>query len=237
MESVDDPEVTINFDKKMTEAHKRILKEFAEMKDIRAELTQTHREFVRMARDEVIKKCADDEILFETIERLTTDQHHKNESLLEKQHALTEVASNSEQKEIQKNTFIREMEKLQEEKDKAKELIESQNKTNKDRLKNLQKARFIFEENLRMEMRKIDDDRLQFVFRSIDAAHPDRPYVITIELSKEGSYQSVSSKPALEGLPDLERRLQETNKLAVFLKKAREQFISQARQEGVKNQE
>ncbi|XP_077392089.1 kinetochore protein Spc25 [Festucalex cinctus] len=236
MVSIDDPEVTVSFDKKRTEAHNRKLKEFAEMKDICSELTHAHREFVRMSRDGVLKKCADDEILFETIERLTADQHHKNASLLEKERTLTQITSDIEQKEMQKKTFIQEIEKLQEEKNKAKEWIESQHKTNKDRLKNLQKARLFFEENLRMEMRKIDDDRLQFVFRSIDPAHPNRPYVITVELSKEGSYQSVSSKPALECLPDLERWLQETNKLAVFLKNAREQFISQARQEGGKYQ-
>uniref|UniRef100_A0A3Q2XLZ6 Kinetochore protein SPC25 n=1 Tax=Hippocampus comes TaxID=109280 RepID=A0A3Q2XLZ6_HIPCM len=234
MVSITDVSSTAVFAKERTEAQNRALKAIAELKDIYAELSHSHRQFLKLSRDECMKKFADDEILFETIEALKKGEF-LSESSQEKQRIIAEITSEIEQKEMEKKSLIREFEKLQEEKNKTKERLESQYKANKDRLKNLQKARLIFEDNLGMEIRKIEG-KLQFVFRSIDPDDRNSPYIITMELTKDGSYQTVSSKPTLECLPDLERKLQETKKIAVFLKNVRKQFISQACQEGMKKQ-
>lgn len=115
-------------------------------------------------------------------------------------------------------------------------MIESQNRANKDRLRNLQKARLVFQDHLGLEIRTVlsksqlvKGEKLQFVYRNINPADQDSAYIITMGIKEDGTYQIVSSDPALECLPDLEKRLQETNNLPVFLANVRKEFISQAR--------
>ncbi|XP_061547815.1 kinetochore protein Spc25 [Phycodurus eques] len=226
MTSIADINITVIFEKQRTEKHNRVLKAFAEHNDIIAELSHCHKQFVKLSRDGGLKNCADDEILFETAERFKKDLQHMNAFSQEKRRTIAEIKSNPAQKE--KQTILQEIEDLKEEQSVRRELIESQYKANKDRLKNLKKARLIFQDYLGLEIRKINDEKLQFVFRCIDRPDLNRPYVITMGLKNDRSYQIVSSQPALKCLPDLEKWLQETNNLPVFLKNVRLQFIAQA---------
>ncbi|XP_049583884.1 kinetochore protein Spc25 [Syngnathus scovelli] len=232
MAPITDGNIVSIFAKERTEAHNRALKAIAELTDISAELSYFHRQFLKLVPDTVIKKFADDEVLFETIETYKKDQRHQNESSQQKQHSITKISSEIYQKEMQKMTLMQEIEKSQEERNKTKKLLESQHKENKDKLKKLQKARGTFEDNLKMAIRKIDADKLQFVFQSIDPADQNSPYTITMQFTKDGSYHTVSSKPLLECLPELMGKLQETKKISVFLKNVRKQFISHASQQG-----
>lgn len=200
------------------------------------DLCQSHRQFVKSAHDTCLKKCKDDELLFETIQTFKRDLVKKNPSLKGKRHAISEMISEIQQKEMQKDDIKQKIEKLQEEQAKRKELILSQNKANKDRLRNLQKARGVFQDHLGMEMRTIlgqtqlvKGEKLQFVFRNINPSDQDSAYVVTMGIKEDGSYQIMSSDPALECLPVLESLLQETNNLAAFLANVRKEFISQAR--------
>lgn len=109
------------------------------------------------------------------------DLQQKNTAMEEKQYAISEMESEIEQKELHKDDIIQKIEKLKEEQAKRKEckfmqieslqlqglicdcsvwalffsVIVSQNKANKDRLRNLQKARLVFQDHLGMEIRTI----------------------------------------------------------------------------------
>ncbi|XP_053184655.1 kinetochore protein Spc25 [Scomber japonicus] len=236
MTSITDPKMSDMFTNAMREIHNKHLKAHEEIIDTTVELCQSHRQFVKSALDTCLKKCKEDEMLFETIQTFKKDLQHKSTSLKEKQHAISEVISEVQQKEMQKDILIQKIEKLKGEHAKRKDLIKSQNKANKDRLRNLQKARLVFQDHLGLEIRTIQGktqlvkgEKLQFVFRHINPADQDSAYIVTMGLKEDGSYQIVSSDPSLECLPDLEKRLQETNNLQAFLANIRKEFISQAR--------
>uniref|UniRef100_UPI0037E80ED4 kinetochore protein Spc25 n=1 Tax=Semicossyphus pulcher TaxID=241346 RepID=UPI0037E80ED4 len=236
MTSITDPNMSDRFTSAMEDIHNKQLKTYGEIIDATTELCQSHRQFVKSALDSCSKKCKDDEMLFETIQSFKKDMEQKNASLKEKRHAISEVMSEIQQKEMHKDDIIQKIEKLKEEQAKRKEVIESQNKANKDRLRNLGKARLVFQDHLGMEIRTIlsktqlvKGEKLQFVFRNINPSDQDSAYVVTMGIKADGSYQIVSSDPALECLPALESRLQETNNLPAFLANVRKEFIAQAR--------
>ncbi|XP_047457931.1 kinetochore protein Spc25 [Mugil cephalus] len=232
MTSITDPNLSDRFASAMEEIHNKQLKTYEEIIDITSDLSQSHKHFVKSALDTCLKKCKDDEMLFETIQAFKRDLEHKNASLKEKRHAVSETMSEIQEKEIEKEDLMQKIEKLKEEQTKRKELIESQNKANKGRLRNLQKARHVFQDHLGLEIRTIrgesqlvKGEKLQFVFRNINPSDEDSAYVITMGITESGSYQIVSSDPVLECLSVLERRLQETNNLPAFLANIRNEFI------------
>ncbi|KAM4558059.1 kinetochore protein Spc25 [Odontesthes bonariensis] len=236
MTSITDPDISDRFTSGMEEIHNKHLGAYADIIDTTVELSQSHRQFVKSALDTCLKKCKDDEKLFETIQTFKRDLDQKSVWLKEKRHAISETVSEVQEKEMQKEDIIEKIQKLKEEQTKRKEGIESQNKANKDRLKNLQKARLVFQDHLGLEIRTIlgktqlvKGEKLQFVFRNINPSDQDSAYVITMGIKENGSYQIVSSDPVLDCLSVLESRLQETNNLPAFLANVRKEFISQAR--------
>ncbi|XP_041858283.1 kinetochore protein Spc25 [Melanotaenia boesemani] len=236
MASITDPNMSDRFTSAMEEIHNENLKTYADIIDTTVELSQSHRQFVKSAIDTCLKKCKDDDKLFETIHAFKRDLEQKNRSLKEKRCTISEMMSEVQEKEMQKEDIIQKINKLKEEQTKRKELIQAQNKANKNRLKNLQKARFVFQDHLGLEIRTIlgktqlvKGEKLQFVFRNINLSDLDSAYIITMGIKEDGSYQIVSSDPELDCLPVLESRLQETNNLPAFLANVRKEFISLAR--------
>ncbi|XP_034042982.1 kinetochore protein Spc25 [Thalassophryne amazonica] len=236
MMSVTDPNMGNRFASDMEESHTKHLKTYGEIFDTTAELCQAHKQFVKSALDTCLKKCKDDEMLFETIQVYKKDLELKNTSFKEKRHTISEVISEIQQKDLQKGDIIQKIEKLRDEQAKRKELIEVKHKANKGRLKNLQKARLIFQDHLGLEIRTIRDksqlhqgEKLQFVFRNINPADEDCAYVVMMGIKEDRSYQIMSSDPELECLQELEKHLMETNNLAAFLVNVRKEFISQVR--------
>ncbi|KAK5613820.1 hypothetical protein CRENBAI_015700 [Crenichthys baileyi] len=141
----------------MEEIHNKHLKAYADIIDTTAELSHNHREFLKSALEACLKKCKDDEKLFETIQEYKRDLEQKKKALKETRHALSEVMSEVQEKEMQKEDIIQKIQNLKEEQTKREELIESQNRANKDRLRNLQKARLVFQDHLGLEIRTIMD--------------------------------------------------------------------------------
>lgn len=235
--SITDPGMSEHFTKAMEEIHSQHLKALGKITDTTTELCQTHKQFIKSAQDACIKKCKDDDTLFDTLESFKKDLEQKSKLLKDKRLAISEVMSEIEQKEMKKEEIIHKIEKLKEEQAKRREVIETQNKANKKRLKNLQKARHMFQENLGLEIRAImgkseasRGEKLQFIFRNINRLDLNSAYIVTMGINAEGVYQIVSSDPALQCLPNLETRLQETNNLTAFLANVRKEFIALARQ-------
>uniref|UniRef100_A0A3B5MZ50 Kinetochore protein SPC25 n=1 Tax=Xiphophorus couchianus TaxID=32473 RepID=A0A3B5MZ50_9TELE len=219
MTSITDPSMRDRFTSSLEEIRNNHLKAYAEIIDTISELSHNHRQFVNSA-----------------VGKFQCINHKKKIALKEKRRAISEVMSEIEEKEMQKEDIILKIQKHKEEQMKRKDLIESQNRANKDRLRNLQKARLVFQDHLGLEIRTIIDktqmvkgEKLQFIFRNISLSDQDSAYVITMGIKENGSYQIVSSDPALECLPILESRLQETNNLPAFLANVRKEFISKAR--------
>uniref|UniRef100_A0A1A7X0Z2 SPC25, NDC80 kinetochore complex component, homolog n=1 Tax=Iconisemion striatum TaxID=60296 RepID=A0A1A7X0Z2_9TELE len=157
MKSIKDTDMITKFTSGMGKIHHEHLKIYADIIDTTSELSQSHRRFVKSAIDTCLKKCKDDEKLFETMQEFRKELENKNKALKEKRHAISEVMSEVQEKEMEKEDIIQKIQKLKEEQTKRKELIESQNKANKDRLKNLQKARFVFQDHLGLEIRTVMD--------------------------------------------------------------------------------
>ncbi|KAM3861970.1 kinetochore protein Spc25 [Diretmus argenteus] len=229
MTSITDLNFGDGFATAMAEREKSLAQSFGEIINTTAELCQSHKQFMKSAVDTCSKKCKDDETLFETIQTYKGDFEQKKVSTQEKRSAVSEVLSEIEQKEAQKDNICQEIERLREEQTKRKEFVVSQHKANKDRLRNLNKAKQVFQDRLGLEIRKIHGEKLQFIFRNIKPADQDSAYTFTMGLKEDGVYQIVSSAPALESLPGLEKRLQETNNFSAFLANVRKEFVSQAR--------
>ncbi|KAM4608983.1 kinetochore protein Spc25 [Polymixia lowei] len=209
--------------------NKMLVQTSGEITDMTMELCQSHKQFMKSAVDACSKKCKDDEALFEKIQSYKRDLEQKSASMKETRNAISERMSEMERKEAQKDDISQKIQRLREEQAKRRELIVSQNKANKDRLKNLNKAKQVFQDRLGLEIRKIHGEKLQFIFRNIKPADQDSAYTFTMGIKENGSYQIVSSDPPLECMPVLENRLQETNNFSAFLANIRKEFVSQAR--------
>ncbi|XP_070978739.1 kinetochore protein Spc25 isoform X1 [Oncorhynchus clarkii lewisi] len=206
--------------------NKMLFQGTAEMTETGMDWVQTHRKTVRSVLDTCSKKCKDDEIIFETIDSYKTDLENKNASLVEKRNAIAKRLSEVEGKNEQKSKIIEKIEMVRVEQAKKKELIVSQNKANKDRLKNLNKAKQVFQGRLGLEIRKIHE-KLQFIFRDINPKDSECVYTFMLRISEGGLYQIVSSDPPLDCMAHLEQRLQETNNFSAFLANVRREFLAQ----------
>uniref|UniRef100_A0A8C1VNG3 SPC25 component of NDC80 kinetochore complex n=1 Tax=Cyprinus carpio TaxID=7962 RepID=A0A8C1VNG3_CYPCA len=125
------------------------------------------------------------------------DLKEKTASLKEKGAEHLEVVSEIEDKEHHKALLFQRIEKLKKDQAKNRELIQSQNKANKDRLKKLNKCKDIFQKHLSLEIRKIQGEKLQFVFRNISRKDPDMVHTFLLQLDAEGVYHSKYSSSDL----------------------------------------
>ncbi|XP_036400552.1 kinetochore protein Spc25 [Megalops cyprinoides] len=227
MACIQDPDVVEHFSSKLEEIRSKLLSQaVGEMIDTEEELRQAHKQFFKSVKDTCSKKCKEDETMFETFQIYRRDLEHIRALTKEKRGSIPDTLSELEEKEIQKETMIRNINRLKEGQAKKRELIISQNKANKARLKNLNKAKQVFQDWLGLEIRKIHGEKLQFVFRNINHKDPEGAYTFILRINEEGSYEVVSCDPPLENMGLLERRLQETKNFSAFLANVRKEFSS-----------
>lgn len=194
-----------------------------EMVETEADLHHTHRQYVKASLDTCLKKCKD-ETLFETIEVFEKDLARRTAILKEKSRELPELISETEEKILSKESLVQRINRLKKEQAKNRDLIVAQNKANKDRLKELHRVKQVFQDCLKMEIRKIHGEKLQFVFRNLDHRDPESAYTFILLLNEEGVYQIESCSPPLECMPQLEQKLKETNNFSAFLANIRKEF-------------
>lgn len=204
--------------------NKLLVQASSEMIETGIELCQTHDDFVKSVVDTCSKKCKDDEALFAKIQVYKRDLEKTNALVKERKCSISRRLSEVESKKTQKESLIQKMDTLREDQAKRKELIVSQNKANKDRLKNLNKAKMVFQERLGLEIRKIHGEKLQFIFRNINHTDPEIAYTFMLRINEDGSYQIELTDPPLERMAQLEQRLQETNNFSAFLANVRKEF-------------
>ncbi|KAL0963812.1 hypothetical protein UPYG_G00313900 [Umbra pygmaea] len=227
MACITDPNIGSWFSNKLEDMRNKMLAEISsEVMETEMDSVQSHRQFVKSVYDTCSKKFKEDEMVFEMIQSYNKDIKQTNIIMDEKRNAIVRRRSELEGKDIQKTKIIEKIEMLRVEQAKKKQLIIYQNQANKDRLKNLNKAKQVFQDHLKLEIRKIHGETLQFIFRDINPKDPDCAYTFRLRINEAGSYQIVSSDPPLERMPYLEQRLQESNNFSAFLANVRREFVN-----------
>ncbi|XP_028846654.1 kinetochore protein Spc25 [Denticeps clupeoides] len=223
MACVKDADVAELISRKLEEIRSKLLVQaMGEMMEKGMELHQAHRAFGRAVFDTCAKKCKEDEAMFERIDAYKREMEQKRALLKEKKNELPETLAEVEEKGFLKETLMQKIERLQAEQAKSRAAILSQNQANKDRLKSLNKVKQVFQDQLKLEIRKIYGEKLQFIFRNINHADPECAFILRIH--EKGSYQIESCEPPLECMSRLEKRLQETNNFSAFLANVRKEF-------------
>ncbi|XP_006636671.1 kinetochore protein Spc25 [Lepisosteus oculatus] len=226
MASIKQPGINNQFSKKLEEMRITLLNEVLGDVSTEAELKRVHKEKMKSLKDACYKKCKDDEAMFEKMKAFLKEVEHKNAQIKERGAEIIEIKSEIQENEMQKEKMMQALQKLTEENAKKRELMTSQNKVNKGRLKNLNKAKQVFQESLGLEIRKLHGEKLQFVFRRVNHKDLDSVYTFTLRISEEGIYEVVSCDPPLECMSHLESRLQETNNFSAFLTNVRKEFAA-----------
>ncbi|ROL46413.1 Kinetochore protein Spc25 [Anabarilius grahami] len=228
MASIRDYNVVEQFNSRLEEIRTKLLDQAMGevLNDTAAELCQEHRQYMKSVLDTCFKKCKEDETMFDMIHAYKQALKEKTSSLKKKSAEHLEVVSEIEDKEHHKALLFQRIEKLKKDQARNRELIQSQNKANKDRLKKLNKCKDVFQKHLSLEIRKIQGEKLQFVFRNISRKDPDMVHTFLLQLDAEGIYHIISCDPPLEKMAHLEHRLQETNNFSAFLANVRREFVA-----------
>uniref|UniRef100_A0A8C1FT21 Kinetochore protein SPC25 n=2 Tax=Cyprinus carpio TaxID=7962 RepID=A0A8C1FT21_CYPCA len=212
MASIRDYNVVEQFNSRLEEIRTKLLDQAMGevLNDRVTELYQEHRRYMKAVLGTCFKKCKEDETIFDMIQSYKEDLKEKTSLQKEKSAEHLEVVSEIEDKEHHKALLFQRIEKLKKDQAKNRELIQSQNKANKDRLKKLNKCKDIFQKHLSLEIRKIQGKVFVFNFNTQG--------IIQIQI--------ISCDPPLEKMAHLERRLQETNNFSAFLANIRREFVA-----------
>ncbi|TRY92798.1 hypothetical protein DNTS_024868, partial [Danionella cerebrum] len=228
MASIKDPNVVEQFSSRLEEIRSKLLGQAMgeALNETAAELCQEHRLYIKSVCETCTKKCKEDETMFEMIHKYKQEMKGNTSFLKEKAAENLEIVSDVEDKEHHKALLLQKIEKLKKDQAKNMELIQSQNKANKDRLKKLNKCKDVFQKHLSLEIRKIQGEKLQFVFRNISRKDPDAVHMFLLHLDAEGVYHIISCDPPLETMAHFEKKLQETNNFTAFLANVRREFVA-----------
>ncbi|NXP47026.1 SPC25 protein, partial [Heliornis fulica] len=150
----------------------------------------------------------------------------QSQRISENEEHLTELKSNLNQEEQQKQDLTDSIQELKEELMKKKEIISSKNKAAKEKVERLCKSKVLFEERLGLEIRRIHNEQLQFIFRHIDHKDPDKPYVFTLAINEQGDYEVTSCTPPLDCIEEFQLKVRETNNFSAFVANIRKAFTA-----------
>nr|3VZ9_B Chain B, Uncharacterized protein [Gallus gallus] len=96
----------------------------------------------------------------------------------------------------------------------------------KERVERLCKSKELFEERLGLEIRRIHNEQLQFIFRHIDHKDPDKPYMFTLSINEQGDYEVTSCTPPLDCISEFQLKVRETNNFSAFIANIRKAFTA-----------
>uniref|UniRef100_A0A8C3RJF2 Kinetochore protein SPC25 n=1 Tax=Cyanoderma ruficeps TaxID=181631 RepID=A0A8C3RJF2_9PASS len=172
------------------------------------------------------KKLKEEDLMIDKIQEYDNEILQQSKYVAEKEEQLTEIkAKLSQEEEEQKNLNDR-IQELKEELRKKMEIKSSKNKAAKEKVEQVSKIKTLFEEHLGLEMRRIQDEQLQFIFRHIDHKDPDKPYICTLSINEQGDYEVTSCTPPLDCIAELQLKLRETNNFSAFVANVRKAFTA-----------
>ncbi|KAF1613236.1 Kinetochore protein Spc25, partial [Eudyptes chrysolophus] len=189
-------------------------------------LRDSCKESIKALSEKWSKKLKEGDLMIDKIKEYSNEILQQSQHISENQEHLTEIKSNLNQEEEQKKDLTNSIQELKEELMKKKEIISSKNKAAKERVERLCKSKVLFEERLGLEIRRIHDEQLQFIFRHIDHKDPDKPYVFTLSINEQGDYEVTSCTPPLDCIAELQLKVRETNNFSAFVANIRKAFTA-----------
>ncbi|NXX79251.1 SPC25 protein, partial [Urocolius indicus] len=189
-------------------------------------LRHSCKESIKALSEKWSKKLKEGDLMIDKIQEYSNEILQQSQRVSEKQEHLADMKSNINREEEQKKDLTDSIQELKEELMKKKEILSSKNKAAKERAEPRCKSKVMFEERLGLEVRRIDNEQLQFVFRHIDHKDPDKPYVFTLSLNEQGDYQVTSCVPPLDCIAEFQLKVRETNNFSAFLANIRKAFTA-----------
>ncbi|NXD75802.1 SPC25 protein, partial [Halcyon senegalensis] len=189
-------------------------------------LRDSCKESIKALSEKWSKKLKEEDLMIDKIQEYSTEILQQSQRISENQEHLTEIKSNLNQEEEQQKDLIDSIRELKEELMKKKEMLSSKNNATKERVERLCKSKELFEERLGLEIRRIHDEQLQFIFRHIDHKDPDKPYMFTLSINEQGDYEVTSCTPPLDCIAEFQLKVRETNKFSVFVANIRKAFTA-----------
>ncbi|NXL87327.1 SPC25 protein, partial [Alectura lathami] len=189
-------------------------------------LRDSCKESIKALSERWSKKLKEGDLMIDKIQEYTDEILQQNKHISENEKHLTEIKSSLKHEEEQKKELTDSIQELKEELVKKKEIITSKNKATKERVERLCKSKELFEERLGLEIRRIHNEQLQFIFRHIDHKDPDKPYVFTLSLNEQGDYEVTSCTPPLDCISEFQQKVRETNNFSAFIANIRKAFTA-----------
>ncbi|NXI44932.1 SPC25 protein, partial [Galbula dea] len=189
-------------------------------------LRDSCKESIKVLTEKWSKKLKEGDLMIDKIHEYSDEILQKSQRISENQERLTVIRSNLNEEKEQKEDLTNTIRELKEELMKKKEIISSKNKAAKERVERLCKSKELFEERLGLEIRRIHNEQLQFIFRHIDHKDPDKPYVFTLSINKQGDYEVTSCTPALDCIAEFQLKVRETNNFSAFVANIRKAFTA-----------
>ncbi|XP_071495571.1 uncharacterized protein [Diadema antillarum] len=182
-----------------------------------------HRHFIKQAQDEIDRTQKEIGQLKEQASNNQLAVANQQSKAREIQQSIKEAQAKTEQLLFQKEQWEKQLEEETRQCQEQQELLAAQEKATKQRLQSLNMAENFFKDRMGLEFRKIDGDRLQFVFTNIDSKAHDRSFYITIKIDNK-KYQVTDCCPEITDLQALVDVLNESNNLMKFVVEIRKKF-------------
>ncbi|KFV43379.1 kinetochore protein Spc25 [Gavia stellata] len=189
-------------------------------------LRDSCKESIKALSEKWSNKLKEGDLMIDKTQEYSNEILQQSQRISENQEHLTEIKSNLNQEEEQKKDLTDSIQELKEELMKKKEIISSKNKATKERVERLCKSKVLFEERLGLEIRRIHNEQLQFIFRHIDHKDPDKPYVFTLSINEQGDYEVTSCTPPLDCIEEFQLKVRETNNFSAFVANIRKAFTA-----------
>ncbi|NXL50711.1 SPC25 protein, partial [Podilymbus podiceps] len=189
-------------------------------------LRDSCKESIKALSEKWSKKLKEGDLMIDKVREYNNEILQQNQRMSENQERLTEIKSNLNHEEEQKKNLTDSIQQLKEELMKKKEIISSKNKATEERVERLCKSKVLFEERLGLEIRRIHNEQLQFIFRHIDHKDPDKPYVFTLSINEQGDYEVTSCTPPLDCIAEFQLKVRETNNFSAFVANIRKAFTA-----------
>ncbi|XP_005049440.1 PREDICTED: kinetochore protein Spc25 [Ficedula albicollis] len=189
-------------------------------------LRDLYKETVEALSEKWSKKLKEEDLTKDKIREYKNEILQQSKYVAEKEEQLTEIKSKLNQEEEQQQNLTDIIQGLKEELRKKMEIKSSKNKAAKEKVEQVSKITTLFKEHLGLEMRRIHDEQLQFIFRHIDHKDPDKPYICTLHINEQGDYEVTSCTPPLDCIAELQLKLRETNNFSAFVANIRKAFTA-----------
>ncbi|NXF07825.1 SPC25 protein, partial [Smithornis capensis] len=189
-------------------------------------LRDSCKESIKALSEKWSRKLKEGDLMIDKIQEYNKEILQHSKSLSEKEEQLKEIKAKLNEEEEQQRHLTASIQELKEKLTKKMELKSSKDKAAKEKVERLCKSKVLFEERLGLEIRRIHNEQLQFIFRHIDHKDPDKPYMFTLSINEQGDYEVTSCTPPLDCIAEFQLKVRETNNFSAFVANIRKAFTA-----------